>query len=192
MLIDQLPPITQDRFWDAPIKVVLATLLICLVAPIEIMPGTTVPVTLQSLVILVAAMLLGAQKGLFSVLLYLLLGFAGLPVFAGGAHGISRLLGPGGGFLLAFPVAAWIVGRMATGTWGQKWWNVILTLLTGHVLILAIGFGWYGCTKGFDGIMEAILPLLPGLYIKTLIGAVMVIVANALMMMVITSGKEDS
>ncbi|MEZ4772273.1 MAG: biotin transporter BioY [Bacteroidia bacterium] len=192
MLIDQLPSITQDRFWDAPIKVVLTTLLICLVAPIEILPGTAVPVTLQSLVILVSAMLLGAKKGLFSVVLYLILGFAGLPVFAGGGHGIERLLGPGGGFLLAFPLAAWVVGMMATGVWGQRWWNIILTMLTGHVIILVIGFGWYGFSQGFDGIKPVLLPLLPGMYIKTIVGAAFVIAANAFMLMIITNGSEDS
>ncbi|MDX2250609.1 MAG: biotin transporter BioY [Bacteroidia bacterium] len=192
MLIDQLPPITHDRFWDAPIKVLLATLLICLVAPIEIMPGKAVPVTLQSLVILVTAMLLGAKKGFFSVVLYLIMGFVGLPVFAEGGHGLDRLWGASGGFLVAFPLAAWVVGMMATGAWGQKWWNIILTLLTGHVIILIVGFGWYGFQQGFEGIMPILLPLLPGMYIKTLVGAGIVIAVNALMLMIITNGNEDS
>lgn len=192
MLIDQLPSITQDRFWDAPIKVVLTTLLICLVAPIEILPGTAVPVTLQSLVILVSAMLLGAKKGLFAVVLYLLLGLTGLPVFAGGGHGIAKLTGPGGGFLLAFPISAWIVGMMATGIWGQRWWNIFFTMLTGHVIILAIGFAWYGFNQGFHSIKPVLLPLLPGMYIKTIVGAVIVIAANALMLLIITNGNEDS
>ena len=181
MLIDQLPPITKDTFWDAPIKVGLATALICLLAPIEFSLGGQIPITCQSLVVLVTAMILGANMGAIAAVLYLVLGFLGLPVFAEGSSGLAKLWGPTGGFLLAFPIAAWLAGKMADGYWGRKWINILFTFLSTHLLILLIGFTWLGVLAGFEGILEKVYPLLPGLYVKVLIGTILVALANAIM-----------
>src|SRR5207245_5783788 len=76
--------------------------------------GTPVPLTLQPLAVLVVGGLLGAPLGAASLLLYLALGAAGLPVFTPfGVPGLGRLLGPTGGYLLAYPLAAFAVGRIA-------------------------------------------------------------------------------
>ena len=77
--------------------------------PIAITP---VPFTLQPLAVLAVGGLLGASGGLAALVTYLALGVAGLPVFAGGSSGIVHLLGPTGGYLLAFPVAAGLVGAL--------------------------------------------------------------------------------
>jgi biotin transport system substrate-specific component len=78
------------------------------------LPGTPVPLTLQPLAVLLVGGLLGAELGAASLLLYLALGAAGLPVFTPfGLPGAARLLGPTGGYLLAYPVAAYAVGRLA-------------------------------------------------------------------------------
>ena len=190
MLIDQLPPITKDRFWDAPIKVALATALICLLAPIEFSVAGDIPITCQSLIVLLPAMILGSIQGSIAVLIYLILGFLGLPVFADGTHGIDKLWGPTGGFLISFPIAAWLAGKMAVGIWGRKWINILLTLLTCHVVILLIGFIWLGCKIGFEDILSKIYPLLPGLYIKVLIGTIVIAIANAIMARLIKIGRE--
>src|SRR3989475_4185000 len=80
------------------------------------LPGTPVPMTLQPLAVLVVGGLLGAPLGAASLLLYLALGAAGLPVFTPfGVPGLGRLLGPTGGYLLAYPLAAFAVGRIAGG-----------------------------------------------------------------------------
>ena len=190
MLIHQLPPITKDRFWDAPIKIGLATALICLMAPIEFSVAGEIPITCQSLIVLLPAMILGPVLGSISVGIYLILGFAGLPVFADGSSGLAKLWGPTGGFLLSFPIAAWLVGKMSQGLWGRKWINILLTLLTCHVVILLIGFTWLGFQMGFEGILGKIYPLIPGLYIKVLIGTVLIIIANAVMEQLIKEGKR--
>ena len=79
-------------------------------------PGSPVPITLQPFVVVLAGLTLGPAAGAASMLLYLLAGAAGLPVFAPmGAPGIARLLGPTGGYLLAWPVAAWVAGRLGHG-----------------------------------------------------------------------------
>ncbi len=181
MLLDHLPPITTDRFWDHPLKIVLAAALICLIAPIEVPLNTAVPVTCQTLIILSLAMVLGARCGAIATALYLLAGAVGLPVFAKGASGFSHLMGPTGGFLFSFVLAAWLVGKMAEDKWGLKLVNILFTQLTGSVLILTIGFTWLGLFVGFTNIMDSVYPLMPGLYIKVLLGGLLVFGANALM-----------
>ncbi|MEX0601760.1 MAG: biotin transporter BioY [Bacteroidota bacterium] len=85
--------------------------LTAIAAQIEI-PNTPVPFTFQTLVVLLAGGLLGPRNGFFSMMLYLGLGAAGLPVFSSGGFGLVRILGPTGGYLLAFPVAAWLIGTL--------------------------------------------------------------------------------
>jgi biotin transport system substrate-specific component len=87
---------------------------VALAAQVSIpVPGTPVPMTLQPLAVLVVAGLLGPRFGALSMVMYLAMGAAGLPVFTPfGAPGAARLFGPTGGFLLAYPVAAAVVGRV--------------------------------------------------------------------------------
>lgn len=75
------------------------------------LPGTPVPLTLQPMLVVLAGMMLGPVPGVAAMLLYLAAGAAGLPVFAPmGAPGIARLFGPTGGYLLAYPAAAYVAG----------------------------------------------------------------------------------
>ena len=75
------------------------------------LPGTPVPVTLQPLIVVLAGLMLGPTLGAASMVTYLALGAVGLPVFAPiGAPGIARLMGPTGGYLIAFPFAAFAAG----------------------------------------------------------------------------------
>jgi len=79
-------------------------------------PGTPVPITLQPLVVVLAGLMLGPVDAAAAMVAYLVAGMAGLPVFAPmGAPGIARLLGPTGGYLLAYPVAAAVAGRLGAG-----------------------------------------------------------------------------
>jgi biotin transport system substrate-specific component len=78
------------------------------------LPGTPVPITLQPMLVVLAGMMMGPVLGATSMLLYLAAGAVGLPVFSPfGAPGVLRLLGPTGGFLFAFPVAAFVAGLIA-------------------------------------------------------------------------------
>lgn len=79
-------------------------------------PGSPVPVTLQPMLVVLAGLWLGPAAAGASMVLYLAAGVAGLPVFAPfGAPGLARLLGPTGGYLLAYPLAAWVTGRLGAG-----------------------------------------------------------------------------
>ena len=192
MLLDQFVIAGKDRFWDAPVKVVLAACLICLLAPIEINVVSDVPVTLQTLLILSLAMILGANKGALATGLYLLLGALGLPVFAEGGAGWEKLIGPTGGFLWSFVIAAWIVGRMAEGRWGRNWLLIACSLFIGHMLILLIGFVWLGIVIGFEGMWEKVVPLLPGMLLKTIGGMLLVGLANEGMKALIRSKEHTT
>src|SRR5213596_3240737 len=93
--------------------VVLGAVLVALAAQVAVpLPGTPVPFTLQPLAVLLVGGLLGARLGALSMILYLAMGAAGLPVFTPTVPlvGVARLFGPTGGYLLAYPVAAYAVG----------------------------------------------------------------------------------
>lgn len=100
------------------LKRVLAILLFAVLtaagAALEIrLPGTPVPITMQTLFVSLAGALLGPFAGAASQVLYVVAGAVGAPVFSGGDAGIGVLMGPTGGYLLAFPIAAAITGKLA-------------------------------------------------------------------------------
>jgi biotin transport system substrate-specific component len=102
------------------------------------LPFTPVPITLQPLVVVLAGLMLGPATGVASMLLYLAAGAAGLPVFAPlGAPGIARFFGPTGGYLIAYPAAAFVAGSLArrAPTLMGRW----LAATAGSVVILLGG-----------------------------------------------------
>lgn len=105
-------------------------------ARVEI-PHQPVPYTLQTLVVLLAGAFLGARNGAVSQLLYLCGGAIGLPVFAGGSFGVAPFIGPTGGYLLAFPAAAAVVGLLIRDRAGLL--RIFLAMGAGLVLIFAAG-----------------------------------------------------
>jgi biotin transport system substrate-specific component len=125
--------------------VILGATLVAAAAQIAVpLPGTPVPMTLQPLAVLLVGGLLGARLGAASMVLYLALGIAGLPVFTPTVplFGIARLLGPTGGYLLAYPVAAFVVGWLVTPGlapgvnppyWGRAAMGVLFGLMLIHV-----------------------------------------------------------
>jgi biotin transport system substrate-specific component len=117
------------------LAVALGAALVALAAQIAIpLPGTPVPMTLQPLAVLLVGGLLGPELGASALLVYLALGAAGLPVFTPyGLPGMARLLGPTGGYLLAYPVAAFAVGKVVGDR--ARWGRVTLAALAGLGLI---------------------------------------------------------
>ena len=116
--------------------VLLGALLVAAAAQVAIpLPGTPVPMTLQPLAVLLVGGLLGARLGALSMILYLAMGAAGLPVFTPTVPllGVARLFGPTGGYLLAYPVAAYAVGAIVAD--GRNVWRVACGVFAGLVLI---------------------------------------------------------
>lgn len=132
-LIADLPVTT--RVPARALAVVAGAALVALGAQIAVpLPGTTVPFTLQVPAILIVGGLLGPRLGAASMAVYLAAGVAGLPVFAPvGPPGFARLLGPTGGYLLAYPVAVAAVGRLtAVRTWPRIAGAMVAGLLIIH------------------------------------------------------------
>src|SRR5438132_8481979 len=123
--------------------VVLGAMVVAAAAQVAIpLPGTPVPMTLQPMAVLLVGGLLGGPLGALSMILYLAMGAAGLPVFTPTVPlvGFARLLGPTGGYLLAYPVAAWVVGRFSDpgrqpGVNKPAWARVTVAVVAGLVLI---------------------------------------------------------
>ncbi len=113
-------------------------------------PGSPVPVTGQTLGVLLLATAYGANMGAATFLLYLLIGFAGAPVFAGHGYGIERLVGPTGGYLVGMLVASWVLGALAGRKWDQKLFSAITTMIIGDVIIFALGLIWLQQYTGKD------------------------------------------
>jgi biotin transport system substrate-specific component len=100
--------------WKRVVRVALGALVVAISAQAAIdLPGNPVPITLQGLAVLLVGGTLGAKEGAAALILYLLAGMSGLPVFSGGRAGAAWLLGPTGGYLLAFPVGAAVTGLIA-------------------------------------------------------------------------------
>ena len=119
------------------LAVVLGAVLVALAAQVSVpLPGTPVPMTLQPMAVLLVGGLLGARFGALSMILYLAMGAAGLPVFTPSPlllPGIARLFGQTGGYLLAYPIAAYAVGAVVAN--GSGVWRVACGVLAGLVLI---------------------------------------------------------
>jgi biotin transport system substrate-specific component len=157
-----------DRRVRDVLLVVGGSLLVAALAQVRIpLPFTPVPVTGQTLAVLVVGAALGARKGAASLLLYLLAGFAGLPVFHGGTSGAAVLLGPTGGYLIGFVAAAWLVGALAARGLDRRIPTALLAFLAGEVVIYLFGVAWLSLFLGFKGaIIGGLLPFLIGDAIK--------------------------
>src|SRR5689334_12077377 len=126
--------------------VAFATVLTAIAAQISIpLPFTPVPFTFQPMVVLVSAAALGARLGATSQAIYLALGIAGLPVFAASPllpQGAARLLGPTGGYLLSYPVAAFVTGYLAERGLDRRYFTSFLAMLAGLGVVFAGGVAW--------------------------------------------------
>ncbi len=124
--------------------VVGASLFVALCARVSVpLPFTPVPLTLQNFGVLAVGLLLGSRRGFAALALYLLEGAFGLPVFSpsllGG--GIAQLLGPTGGFLMAYPLVAFLAGWIYERTSARFVWAAVASVAA-EVLLFASGLGW--------------------------------------------------
>jgi biotin transport system substrate-specific component len=124
----------SELFW-----VVSFSILTAISAQISI-PIKPVPFTLQTMMVLLAGAFLGAKNGAYSQVLYIFLGAIGLPVFAqtaDGTIGFARLIGPTGGYLLAFPIAAYLVGYLTAKS--QKYSMVVISMFVAELVVILFG-----------------------------------------------------
>jgi len=128
------------------VAVLFVTVLTIVAAQVSIpLPFTPVPFTLQPMVVLLGGAALGARLGMSSQILYLALGIAGLPVFAASPilpQGFARLLGPTGGYLMSYPLAAFITGYLAQRGFDRRYLTSVLAMVAGLAVIFSCGVLW--------------------------------------------------
>lgn len=126
--------------------VLFMTALTAVAAQITIpLPFTPVPLTLQPMIVLLGGAALGSRLGMASQVLYLLAGLAGLPVFATSPalpQGPLRLIGPTGGYLMAYPIAAFLTGWLAERGYDRRYFTSVAAMLAGLAVLLAGGVTW--------------------------------------------------
>jgi biotin transport system substrate-specific component len=129
-------------------SVLFITALTAAAAQISIpLPLTAVPLTFQPMVVLVGGLVLGSRLAFASQVLYLAVGLAGLPVFAASTTlppGALRLLGPTGGYLMAYPVAAFVAGYLAERGFDRRYITSVLAMFAGLAIIFVSGVTWLG------------------------------------------------
>lgn len=133
-----------------------------------------VPITGQSFAVLLTGALLGSRLGAAAVIAYLIEGAVGLPFFAGGGAGIVRFFGPTGGYLVAFPAAAFIVGAFAEHGWDKRYPTAVAAMAIGSAVILFGGWAWFAVltnTPPVAAFKLAVLPFLVGDVVKIALAA---------------------
>jgi len=138
------------------------------------LPFSPVPITGQTLIVLLAGAALGSWRGAASQLAYLVEGVVGLPVFAGGTAGLVVLLGPTGGYLIGFVATAGIVGWLVERGASRNGFASVATMLLGSAVVYLFGATWLSLfVPGGLAVVfaQGVLPFLPGDVVKSLIAA---------------------
>src|SRR5947209_862700 len=150
------------------------SLLIALSAQVAIpLPWTPVPITLQTFAVLLTGALLGSRLGTLAMIAYLIEGAGGLPFFAAGGSGVAHLLfSPTSGYLLSYPLAAFVVGLLAERGWDRRFLTAAAAMCLGSLVILLSGWAWLarftGAAFAWD---HGVAPFLIGDAIKIVLAA---------------------
>lgn len=173
--------VLAPRFVDARMLPLMSQILLVLAGSMLLalsaqfafrIPISPVPVTGQTLVVLLIGMAYGSRLGAATVLAYLVEGGMGLPVFANGTGGWLVIMGPTGGYLIGFVMAAFALGRLAERGMGRGPMSTALAMVIGTMIIYAFGVVWLGQFIGFDkAIAAGVMPFLYGDVLKLTVAA---------------------
>jgi len=180
--------ITGNKLQDDLILSLLSFVTLVLLGHIQLDLVEGLPITLQSLLVVLFPLMFGVRVGVIFVSAYLLVGGLGAPVFAGNESGWDHFLGATGGFLLAFPIAALISG--VAGEMASKIPSLNrITFITGavilfmsQVIILLLGIGWMDALShtSFD-FTAKITSLMPRLLVKTALGTIVFVLIGRIL-----------
>ncbi|MEA3310216.1 MAG: biotin transporter BioY [Chloroflexota bacterium] len=173
---DLLRPQTQRLAWAYDLALVtLGTALIAVSAQFAVrLPFSPVPVTGQTLMVLLIGASLGRKRGTATLLAYLAEGLVGLPVFAQGGLGWAYLLGPTGGYLFGMVAAAYLVGWLAERGWDRKPSTTAVAMLGGNLAIYALGVTWLALFTGWNAALPlGLLPFIPGDLLKIVLATLL-------------------
>jgi len=139
-----------------------------------VIPLGAVPITAQTFVVLLTGALLGSRLGAITMIVYLVEGSTGLPFFSGGHGGIAHLMGPTGGYLVAFPAGAYITGAFAEFGWDRKFLTAAAAMAVGSLVIMLSGWLWFSLvmrTSPALTLFDTVLKFIPGDIIKIALAA---------------------
>ncbi|GGK25344.1 biotin transporter BioY [Caldalkalibacillus thermarum] len=166
----------KDMMYVALFAAVTAAL--GLLPPIPL-PFTPVPITSQTLGVMLAGAVLGARLGGLSMLLFVFLVAIGAPVLAGGRGGLPIILGPTGGYILSWPVAAFVIGLLVERFWGRLnvWKVFVFNIVGGMIVVYAIGIPYQAFVTGVPLLATALssAAFLPGDLLKALIASLVAV-----------------
>jgi biotin transport system substrate-specific component len=168
------PSRAAPRLVRAAALAIGGTLLLTASAKIQV-PFYPVPMTMQTLAVLVIGAAFGARLAAATLALYLAEGFVGLPVFAGVVAGPAYMAGPTGGYLVGFLVAAALVGWLAERGWDRDWLRLIAAMTLGHAALFVLGFLWLAAPLGAERAWAVgVAPFYAATALKTLLAAALV------------------
>lgn len=166
---------TKDIVYIALFAAIMAALAV--IPPISLATG--VPITAQSMGVMLAGAVLGAKRGTLSMLLFLVLVAVGLPLLAGGRGGIGVFAGPTAGFLFSWPIAALVIGWLCERYWQKLSFGVALGIifLSSVVVMYSIGNAWlsYAAHMSYWKATLGALPFLPGDFAKAVIASLVAV-----------------
>ena len=148
----------------------IGSLLLTISAKVQI-PFYPVPMTMQTLVVLMIGMSYGAPLAALTIFLYLFQGAVGLPVFANGG-GLAYMMGPTGGYLVGFFLSATLLGILASNGWGKTWQTTAVAMILGVGVIFAMGISWLAMFIGFKGaLINGFFPFIYADFLKIIIAS---------------------
>ncbi len=160
------------------LKVGLGVLFICLGAMIAFnfyWNESEIPITGQSLAVLVVGFILGRKRGLLAIAIYLILGLIGLPVFAKGASGIATFTSGSGGFLYGFLAGGYVCGVLQEEGYGRRFLYCLTSMAIGTAVILVFGIAQLTYLYGYEKALDyGFYPFLPGAIVKIILGAIII------------------
>jgi biotin transport system substrate-specific component len=143
-------------------------------------PLGPVPVTLQTIFVVLSGLILGAKLGALSQITYVILGLIGVPIFSGGTGGLTSVVSPTFGFLIAFIIAAYVIGKLTENNKSLS--RIIYSVILGSLIIYAIGVPYFyliftsflGKDINFYAALKyACIPFIPGDIIKATISIIL-------------------
>ena len=160
--------------WTRSVSLAVVFSLLTALAAQIVIPIGPVPITAQTFAVLLTGALLGSRLGAMAMIAYLVEGASGLPFFYGGSGGIGHLLGPTGGYLIAFPAAAFITGAFAENGWDKRFLTAVAAMAVGSIVILLAGWAWFSVlmhTAALAAFKLSVAPHIIGDVIKILLAA---------------------
>ena len=165
------PDMAAVRWRRMAVLAVLGSLFVAICAQINV-PMLPVPMTLQTFAVLIVGAAFGSRLGAATLTLYMLEGLAGLPVFAEFKSGPAVLVGPTGGYIVGFIIAAALVGWFAERGFDRNIWKMLLAMLCGAVSLYVPGLLWLAHLIGWGpAVQYGLLPFVAGDLVKAALAA---------------------